>query len=396
MIKKAFEIVAVFMIIMIFCGCEMNIDYRDNEENESGNSFESGDEIIVPDNKCKELFSEYYEKAQNKLNTMTLEEKVGQMFLARCPSKFDSAEKEIESLAPGGYILFADNTKTETKTSLNSKIGYAQKHSKIPLFIAVDEEGGTVTRISTYLAYRSEKFDSPLNIYKKSGLEGVIKDSTEKSNLLKNLGINMNLAPVVDIPTTTKSYMYARSFGTDAEKTAEFAKEIISTMNKDGMISSMKHFPGYGDNVDTHTGIATDKRTKEEFESGDFLPFIAGIKAKAPTIMVNHNIVNAFDKESPASLSEEVHRVLREDLNFTGLIITDDLAMKAVKKYVSDGNAAKKAVLAGNDMIITSSLDAHIKEVVSAVKNGEIDEEIINTAVKRILACKYSYGIIEQ
>ena len=394
MIKSASKFIAVFMIMMIFCGCETIIDENTDIDNRNYRA-DSGDIDKDKDIKPKELFEDYYEKAQGKLISMSLEEKVGQMFLARCPSNFDSAEKEIEKLSPGGYILFADNIKTETKASLIDKIKYAQKHSKIPLLVAVDEEGGTVTRVSSYPAFRNEKFDSPLNIYKKSGLEGVLKDSNEKSTLLKSLGINMNLAPVVDVPTKTKSFMYARSFGTDAKKTAEFAKEIVTTMNNDKIVSSLKHFPGYGDNVDTHTGIATDKRTKKEFESGDFLPFIAGIEAKAPTIMVNHNIVNAFDKDNPASLSEEVHRVLREELNFTGLIITDDLAMKAVKKYVSDGNASKRAVLAGNDIIITSSLEAHVKEVVEAVKKGEIDEEIINTAVRRIIACKYEYGIME-
>ena len=159
------------------------------------------------------------------------------------------------------------------------------------------------------------------------------------------------------------------------------------------MISTMKHFPGYGNNIDTHTGVAIDKRPYETFEKSDFLPFQAGIKANAPTILVSHNVVEAMDNQYPASLSEKVHKILREDLGFTGIIMTDDLAMDAVKTYVDNGQAAVQAVLAGNDVIISSDFAKQKLEIVNAVKEGKISEDIINTAAKRILACKYAYQI---
>ena len=164
-------------------------------------------------------------------------------------------------------------------------------------------------------------------------------------------------------------------------------------MNADNMISVMKHFPGYGDNVDTHTGIAIDERPYSTFQNSDFLPFISGIESDGPAILVNHNIVKCMDSDLPASLSKNVHNILREELNFTGIIMTDDLAMDAVKTYVENGEAAVQALLAGNDMIITSDFETHRKEVLKALQQNIISEDTINTAVKRILACKYAYDI---
>lgn len=166
-------------------------------------------------------------------------------------------------------------------------------------------------------------------------------------------------------------------------------------MNEDNMISVMKHFPGYGDNEDTHTGIAIDERSYQNFINSDFIPFESGIEARGPCILVSHNVVKCMDEEKPASLSENVHDILRNDLNFTGLIITDDLAMDAVKTYVENGEAAVQAIKAGNDMIISSDFKTQKNEVLDAVNNGEINIDTINTAVRRILALKYAFGIIK-
>ena len=204
----------------------------------------------------------------------------------------------------------------------------------------------------------------------------------------------MNLTPVVDIPTNSNSYMYSRAISTDEAVVSEFSSKIIARMNEDKMVASMKHFPGYGDNVDTHTGIAIDERSLDDFRKKDFKPFVAGIEMGVPTIMVNHNIIKNIDDSMPASISKNVHDILREELEFSGLIITDSLAMDAIKKYVQNGEAAVQAVISGNDMIITASLEAHVNEVVNAINDGRITEEQINTAVRRILACKMSYGII--
>lgn len=358
---------------------------QNNAENIENELSESSPEIVG-------LFEEYYDEAEALLSTMSLEEKIGQMFLVRYPEK--GVINEIKEYAPGGYILFGRDFKNETKQSILEEINDCQNASRIKMIFGVDEEGGTVVRVSAYKAFRNSKFKSPQDLWKEGGLSTILQDSNEKSLLLKSIGLNMNLTPVADVPTKESAFMYNRSFGRGANETAEYVSELIKTMNKDNMLSAMKHFPGYGDNTDTHTGIAIDNRSYEELENNDFLPFKSGIEAKAPTILVSHNIVNCMDENMPASLSKKVHDILRNDLGFTGIIMTDDLAMDAVKSYVENGEAAVQAVLAGNDMIISSDFETQRNEVLNAVKQGRISEDIINTAVKRILACKYAYKII--
>lgn len=341
----------------------------------------------------KELFESYYKKAEELMNEMTLEQKIAQMFLARYQQKY--VNEEIVSENPGGYILFGRDFDGHTKESITKKLRANQLCSKIKMFFAVDEEGGTVCRVSSHRELREERFNSPLKLFKEGGLERILRDSREKSNLLKEIGINVNLTPVVDIPTDINSFMYNRAFGTSVEETSEYTQAIIAEMLYSKMISCMKHFPGYGDNVDTHTGIAIDLREYSEFESKDFHPFKKGIEVGAPMILVNHNVINCMDKSYPASLSPKVHYILRNVLKFSGLIVTDDLKMNAVKEYAKNGEAAVQAVMAGNDVIISSNFVEQKREVLNAVNDGRISEEHINIAVRRILSCKYNYGIIE-
>lgn len=338
------------------------------------------------------LFSSYYDEAEEMLSKMTLEEKVGQMFLARYPSS--GVINEIKNYQPAGYILFGKDFQNATPNSIKKELQDCQNASKIPLALGVDEEGGTVVRVSQYKAFRASPFKSPREIYANGGMNAIISDSHEKSNLLKNLGINMNLAPVVDVPKTSNDFIYKRSFSTNVNEVKDFTNQIINAMKSDNITSVMKHFPGYGNNVDTHTGIAIDKRDYSNFENRDFIPFEEGIKNGAPAILVSHNIVKCMDKSKPASLSENVHNILRNELGFSGIIMTDDLAMDAVKQYVENGDAATQAVLAGNDLIISSDFANQRNEVLQAVKDGTIEENTINNAVKRVLAWKMMYGII--
>ena len=366
-----------------------------SSETTSSNLDNGNSSIIDNDNKdvSNELFAKYYNQAEELLKTMTLEEKVGQMFLARFP---ESGEiEEIKNQNPGGYILFERDFENETKTSILEKLNKCQEASKIRLILGVDEEGGTVVRVSSNKAFRSSPFQSPQNIWAIGQLPAILQDSKEKSELLKSIGLNMNLTPVADVPVSSQDYIYARSYGRGADKTATYVKELIETMNNSGMISTMKHFPGYGNNKDSHTSVTIDERPYSTFESSDFLPFKSGIEAGGPTILVSHNVVKCMDAEKPASLSEKVHNILREDLNFSGIIMTDDLSMDAIKKSSQSGDAAVQAVLAGNDMIISSDFANQKTQIVNAVKNGKISEQIINKAVRRILACKYAYKIIE-
>ncbi len=342
-LKKKWGFVISFIVFFVALGMMGNVMRRENDiktklgENEKE---EKNEKVMEIETISKELWEEYYESAQKMVEKMSLEEKVDQLFLVRYPG--DNAKTEVKTKAPGGYILFARDFKDKTKEEMTLELNNLQNESKVPLLLAVDEEGGSVVRVSAYEAFRSTPFKAP---QKFDTLEALLEESKEKSMLLKSIGLNMNLTPVVDVTENTNAFIYARTYGKDATMTAQYADALIRQMNQDDMIASMKHFPGYGDNVDTHTGIAIDERSKEEFETVDFLPFISGIKVGAPTILVNHNVVKCMDEKMPASLSKNVHDVLRNELDFSGVIVTDDLAMDAVKSYVENGEAAVQAVL---------------------------------------------------
>ena len=223
-------------------------------------------------------------------------------------------------------------------------------------------------------------------------MDAIVDDTNNKSELLKELGLNVNLAPVADVSTSSEDFIYDRSFGKSSSETVEYVRNVVTTYNENNMGCTLKHFPGYGNNVDTHTAIAIDNRDYSVFENSDFLPFKAGIDAGAPSILVSHNIVNSMDFSKPASLSKNVHDILRNDLGFTGIIMTDDLAMDAIIMYTD--NPYVEAVLAGNDLLITTDYGKTYESIISAVNDGVIDEEIINKAVFRILAWKYKMGLI--
>lgn len=326
-----------------------------------------------------------------QLRSMTLEEKVGQMFFVRCNEK--TAVTDIKQYHLGGFILFANNFANYDKTSIKSLLGSYQSISDIPLLIGVDEEGGTVNRISKYPAFRAEPFWSPQALYSLGGFHQITTDTIEKSKLLLSLGINVNLAPVCDVSTNSSDFIYGRSFGKPAQDTGAYVKTIVKAMKSQKIGSTLKHFPGYGNNIDTHTGVAIDNRGSETFYSSDFLPFEAGIKAGAGSILVCHNIVKTFDPDFPASLSPAIHTILRQKLKFKGVIMTDDLSMNAIKDYTNNENAAVLAVLAGNDLLIASDYSVQIPAVIDAVKNKKISVNRINESVLRILEWKKTLGL---
>lgn len=338
-----------------------------------------------------ELFHKYYPAADKILKNMTLEEKVGQLFLVRYD--FNLADLEIEKYHPAGYIFFAKDFENEDRKSFSEKINNYQEKSKIPLTIAVDEEGGIVTRVSRYTQFREEKFLSPRTYYDQGGFSLLEDIEKEKANLLLSLGINLNLAPVADVSINQDDYIYERSFKDGPTLTSEFVKRVVNISNNLMISSCLKHFPGYGNNSDTHTGIAIDKRSYDNFLNNDYIPFEAGIKANVPTILVSHNIIEAIDDKYPASLSPKIHKELRKTLNFSGIIITDDLAMDAVNQYTSDNSAASLAVNASNDLIITSDFINMYNEVYENIKNKKIDIEKVNKAVRRIIAWKMFYKL---
>lgn len=318
------------------------------------------------------------------IQNMSLEEKIAQMFLVRCPS--DNQEEYVKQFQPGGYLLFAKDFKNHLKEEVIENIQSYQNNSKIKMFIAVDEEGGSVVRVSQY--FRNKRFQSPQMIYNQGGFDAIINDTKEKDMFLKEFGINLNLAPVCDIATNPQDFMYSRSFGKEANETAQYVQTVVRQMNDDQMGSCLKHFPGYGNNGDTHSDIIHDTRSYESIKENDLIPFQRGIETNANMILVSHNILDNIDSTSPASLSKTVHDILRNDMSYNGIIITDDLVMEGVKKLDSDENNAIKAIQAGNDMLISSDADTQYQAILNAVKDNNISENQIDQSVLRILYYK--------
>ena len=331
--------------------------------------------------------------AQDILEGMTVEEKVGQLFLARCNGP--TAIADIQKYHLGGFVLFSQDTKNETPDSLRSKLKSYQSAAKIPMLMAVDEEGGTVTRISCYSAFRSRKFPSPRDAFAQGGMSGALKTEAEKSQLLASLGINVNLGPVCDVTRDPNAFMYKRSLGQDPQTIGQFIAETVTIMDSFGVGSCLKHFPGYGENADTHVGIAVDNRSLEALESVDLVPFRYGIRSGCGAIMVSHVYIGAIDPDLPATLSPAVHEYLRLEMGFDGVIVTDDLVMQAITDKYGAGEAAVMAVLAGNDLLCSTEYAKQYQAVLEAVQDGRIPTDMLDTAAKRVILWKIALGLIQ-
>ena len=389
MLKKGFIIIFVVGLVgvfLFFLSFSLFSFLKEEEEISSKKQDEVVDNVGFGG-----IFDEFYGKAYQTLKKMSIDEKVGQLFLVR----YDKGEAiSWSKYSPGGYILFAKDFQDHTKSEMKKELDTLQKEYSYPLILGVDEEGGYVTRISRFPEYRDSKFLSPRSYYEEGGYELLEKMEKEKFELLKSIGINLNLAPVADISTDPDDFMYIRSFGADADKTSEFIRNMVRYAKDNQMNSCLKHFPGYGNNLDTHTGVAIDERSYESFLQNDFKPFQAGIDAGVPSILVSHNVVTSMDENYPSSLSHKVISELRDTLGFRGVIMTDDLAMDAVSSYVEEGRAATLAIQAGNDMIITSDFLSMREELLGSLKEGLLSEEEIDHAVLRVLAWKYYSGLL--
>lgn len=399
---SAFIILAMFMsLVLVLSGCANSQDVVSSDANSTADEVQSDTNTssVLEETESqqeqssisKHVFSATKAEAQTILDTLTLEQKIGQLFISRCPETESSAIAAIETLQPAGYILFARDIDGKTAQQVKETLQSYQNASNVPMIFGVDEEGGTVVRVSSNPLIADHKFQSPQTVYAQGGISAIVEDTKEKSQLLLSLGIHLNLEPVADVSFQETDFIYDRTFGQDAESTADYISTVVTTMNAEGISSTLKHFPGYGNNEDTHTGIAYDNRPMSTFESSDFLPFLAGIKAGAPAVLVSHNIVNCMDSGAPASLSKEVHRILREELGFTGVIMTDDLAMQAIPSYTGGQDPSVMAFQAGNDILLTSDLEGGVAAIKQAVTDGTITEQEINERVLRVLAWKLQY-----
>lgn len=341
--------------------------------------------------KENDLFFDYYDEAEELMKDMSIADKISQLFIIRYDSPLYGADPSYI----GGFILYGSFFKDRTPKRVNRYVSNLQNEAKIKYAIAVDEEGGTVSRISAYKQFRNSKFLSPNKLYKKGGIDLLLETEDEKDELLKSLQINLNLAPVADVSTDKDDFMNDRTIGKDAITTASYISAVTKIAKENGISTCLKHFPGYGNNGDTHYGSIVDKRKLSYLEENDFLPFKGGIDAGTPFIMVSHNILEDVDSIYPTSLSKKVIDILKNDLEYSGIIMSDDISMTALDSFNADNKAAILAINAGVDMIMSSDYSLHYSQLLSAYKKGEITKERVEYSAKKIIAWKIAYGIIE-
>lgn len=386
--KKILSLLTLIAIATLCVAC--NTDISSSSENVTDDAQQQNT-TVQPTTISEE------EKAEKRIDMliseMTVEEKVGQMFFVRYPDI--DAVQQVTEYNLGGYILFGKDFDGKKREEITDNISACRNSAKIPLLIGVDEEGGTVVRVSSNENLRETPFLSPRDTFANGGWSAIEEDAAEKADLLLYLGINVNLAPVCDVTSDYNAFMYDRSFSGDADEVSEFVKKVVEISSEKKLGTVLKHFPGYGNNEDTHTGIAYDNRDISAFTETDFKPFTAGINSGADCILFSHNIVSCMDDEYPASLSEKVHNLLRNQLDFDGVIMTDDLSMGAITDYTGTENAAVLAIKSGNDLLCCSDVEEQYPAVLLSVQNGEIPVEQIDNSVKRILKWKQKLGLIE-
>ena len=330
---------------------------------------------------------------ENMLQSMTLEEKIGQMIMIGIKGT-DVDEESLFMLQQyhiGGIILFDRNMKSlEQVKQLNNHL-QAQAGEKLPLFIAVDEEGGAVARMK-------EKLPPPPSaqeIGETGNPENARFWAGKTARALRNIGFNVNLAPVADIGTGR-----GRSFGNTPAVVTEFVRSAASGYEQEDFIYCLKHFPGLGrGKVDTHLDSTVVDASRRELMKWDVMPFQSIIREKNPAdyfIMVNHATYSSLEKNVPASISKVIQTdFLRGKLGYQGVIITDDIAMGALSKYYAPSDVALRAVRAGADIILSchvyqNGADAYHR-LLRAVEKGEISEERINASLRRILRVKLAH-----
>ena len=321
----------------------------------------------------------------NIVQAMTIEDKAGQLLLV-----LDS-KNLLTNQTMSGCVLFEDDFANKSRNEVIENIERYQSNAKYPMIIAVDEEGGSVVRVSKYL--RDNRFRLPQDVYKSGGMDSIISDATEKSEYLKEFGINVNLAPVADVATNEDDYIYRRSFGVDADATSNYVRNVVMAMSDIKMGSVLKHFPGYG-SAPGSGGTYHDSRDFNSLKNNDLLPFKAGIEAGANSILVTNNIIDCIDNQNPATLSKNIHNLLRDDLEYNGVIMTDDVTDLNNNEFGNDSEIVIKAIKAGNDLIMTSRPQIYFESLITAINNGEICLNELDLSVLRVIAWKDSLDIL--
>ncbi len=412
--KRYIHILLVLSMLM-FSACSNN---RNSPQDESAPVSTDTTAMPPADSAAEDTSSAEETKsvAEKLLEGMTLEEKIGQLFIIRPDAlqinltpeqindsikygvtEFDEKmQKTLKEYPIGGVALFGKNISTPAQ--LTSFINAMQKQSSIPLFIGIDEEGGSVARIARSQNFDVTKFESMQKIGETGDPANAQKVGSVIGLYLSQYGFNLNFAPVADTNTNPENIVIGnRSFGSDPDLVAKMVSAVISGLHESGIMSCIKHFPGHGDTKgDTHTGYVSIDKTWDELKKCELIPFVNSFST-TDMVMISHiTAPNITDDKLPASLSAEmIEGKLRKELGYNGVVITDSMEMGAIIKEYSSSESAVTAILAGVDIILMPNdfVDAY-NGVYTAVKNGVISEARINESILRILKLKDQYNLL--
>ncbi|MGH2497419.1 MAG: glycoside hydrolase family 3 protein [Ktedonobacteraceae bacterium] len=337
------------------------------------------------------------------IQNMTLDQKLGQMMIVQFlgPSYSPDISAMINQYNVGAALLFTVNNNIISKpqlTGLISQMQHDSTHNGIPLAVAIDQEGGYVDRLVALDGARpSATSIGATNDPSKAQAEGVLDASD-----LASYGFNLNLAPVVDVNTVYNPQLYGRTFGNNPDIVTRMAEAYLQGLQKSGKVfGTLKHFPGLGDvATDPHIGVADVYRSKSQLEAIDWAPYRAMIQqGNVHSIMVTHDVLHAIDASAPATLSYKVVTgILRDELGFQGVIMTDSLTMEGITALYSESQAAALAVEAGDDLLMGAAtpqiLASMIQGIKQAYNSGAISMQRIDDSVRRILTMKYELGLL--
>ena len=345
------------------------------------------------------------EIVESCISEMSLEDRVAGLFMVtpealtgvdRAVKAGDGTKEALEKYPVGGLIYFKQNI--QSKDQITEMLANTTSMSKYPIFLAVDEEGDSVARVADALGL--EKIDSCADIGETGDANNAYEAYQTVGSYLMEYGFNVNFAPVADVLTNPDNDAIGeRSFGSDADIVSTMVASSVNGLEESGVTACMKHFPGQGDaDGDTHTGMASTNKTLEELREIELKPFVAGIEAGAEMIMVGHIAVPSITGDNtPASLSKDIITdILREEMGYNGVVITDALNMSAIANYYSSEEAAVLALRAGCDMVLMpENFEEAYQGVLKAVQEGTISEERINDSLRRIYRIKYADKVEE-
>ncbi|GHO42713.1 glycoside hydrolase family 3 protein [Ktedonospora formicarum] len=346
-------------------------------------------------------------KAKSILQQMSLEEKLGQLIMVEyMGATYEGSELSymVSKQHVGGYLYQSvngnfDPPSNTIDTAKQIPIS-ANQDAKIPLLIAIDQEGGEVNKLATFYG----ETPSASTLGASDDPETVFKAGTQTAEHMKQLGINTDLAPVVDVATATPPLLSMRTFGTNAQTVSTYAGQFLDGLQKNNIIGTLKHFPGLGSltsNDDPHNTLPIVNRSRQDLDKIDLAPYKQIIENEHPAMIMSTDVVTtAIDPDLPAELSPKaINGVLRKELGYNGVVITDGLYMQGITAKWSIPEAAVMAIVAGNDMIEgpydSTQVEGVIEALQKAVQSGELTQQRVDEAVERILLMKLQYGIIK-